>query len=65
MISKREAAIISAYTGFVLGDFGETHKYIEQILDRPVWSHELGFEAVQVEIREKARSDYMKLEVEK
>lgn len=34
MLTKREAAIISAYTGFMIGEFSEMHKYIEEKLQR-------------------------------
>lgn len=63
MITKREAAIISAYTGYFIGDFGETHKYIQEILGRPVWSHEMASTKLWEEIRAKAKPDYISLEV--
>ena len=40
-MTKREAAIVSAYTGVLIGDFDEVHKYIEELLGRPVFTHEL------------------------
>ncbi len=64
MITKREAAIISAYTGYLIGDFSETHKYIEEILGRPVWTHEMASEKIWEEIRDKAKPDYISLEVQ-
>lgn len=64
MITKREAAIISAYTGYLIGDFSETHKYIEEILGRPVWTHEMASEKLWEEIRAKAKPDYISLEVQ-
>ena len=41
----REAAIVSAYSGFLLGKFSDLHEYIEQIMGRSVWKHELGTKA--------------------
>lgn len=64
MITKREAAIITAYTNYLIGDFDEFHKYIQEILDRPVLTHELAFIEIVDEIREKSRDDFMNLEVE-
>lgn len=64
MITKREAAIISAYTGYLIGDFGETHEYIQEILGRPVWSHEMADSKLWDQIREKAKPDYISLEVQ-
>jgi len=40
-MTKREAAIISAYTGILIGDFNDMHKYIEEIAGRAVFTHEL------------------------
>lgn len=40
-MTPREAAIVSAYTGYFLGDIGVLHAYAEEILRRPVLSHEL------------------------
>lgn len=64
MISKREAAIISAYTGYHIGDFNETHRYIEEILDRPVRTHEMASTKLWEEIRAKAKPDFSALEVQ-
>jgi hypothetical protein len=64
VISKKEAAIISAYTGVLLGDFKDFHKYIEEILGRPLLSHELHKESIVGEIKEKSRDDFLNLKVE-
>lgn len=61
MITKREAAIISAYTGFLLGEWDEVHKYIQELMGRPVWTHEMP--KLWDEIQAKAKPDFMKLEV--
>ena len=54
-------AIVSAYTGIALGDFQETHKYIEKIMERPVFTHEMGSAEFMDQVREKAKSDFVKL----
>lgn len=43
VMTKREAAIVSAYTGIMLGKFSDMLGYIEEILGRPVHTHELTF----------------------
>lgn len=48
-------AILSAYTGFLLGDFAEMHEYIEKVMDRPVFTHELADKDMQDQIREKIK----------
>lgn len=63
MITKREAAIISAYTGYLIGEFDEMHKYIQEKLERPVWTHEMASAELWEEIREKAKPDFISIEV--
>lgn len=60
-MTKREAAIVSAYTGFLIGDFSTLHGYIEEILERPLFTHEMGSDEVRAEIREKSRADFVAL----
>ena len=64
MITKREAAIISAYTNYLIGDFTDMHQYIEEVMDRPVFTHELADTRVVDEIREKSKNDFIDLEIE-
>lgn len=49
-MTKQECAIVEAYTGIVMltgDDLGIYYKYLEKILGRPVWTHELADKAVQ------------------
>lgn len=62
-VTKREAAIVAAYTGVLIGEFGEMHGYIEGVMGRPVWTHELGSKEVMSEIREKSKADFVAIEV--
>ena len=39
----------------------EFHNYVEQLLQRPVFTHELATEDVQKEIKEKARPAFLML----
>ena len=63
-MTKKEAAIISAYTGIFLGEFSDMHEYIEQILGRPVFTHQLANEDINNEIKNKSRDDFMSLSKE-
>ena len=58
-MTKREAVVISAYTGFLIGDFSDVHEYIKSILGRPVYTHELVNKFVLNEIREKSKPDFI------
>jgi hypothetical protein len=60
-MTKREAAIVSAYTGYLLGDLRDRQTYVEELLQRPVFTHELADPAFEKEISEKAKPDFVKL----
>lgn len=61
-MTKREAAIVTAYTGYLVGDFSDAHVYIEQILGRPVMTHEMAFGPLWTEIQAAAKKDFTSLE---
>ena len=44
-MTKQEKIVVSAYTGVLMCDFKDVHKYIEEKMGRPVFTHELGFES--------------------
>ena len=50
-MTKEEKLIVSAYTGFLMCDWDDLHKFIEDTLGRPVWTHELADDKVNEEIR--------------
>ncbi len=50
-MTKEEKLIVSAYTGFLMCDWDDLHKFIEDTLGRPVWIHELADDKVNEEIR--------------
>lgn len=53
-----------AYTGTTLltgDDFSIFHKYIEEKLKRPVWTHELADKAVWEQIKEASKEDFINL----
>ena len=60
-MTKQEGAILSAYTGILLTDFSVFHKYVEEILDRPVFTHELGSSVITERIKEASKQDFLAL----
>ena len=61
-MTDREKAIVMAYTGacMLTGDkFQIFHKYVEEIMDRSIWTHEMA--QLADEIKEKSKDDFMKL----
>lgn len=63
-MTDREKAIVMAYTGVCMltGDkLSVFYEYVEGIMGRPVYTHEMGTKVVDDLIKEKARPDFMAL----
>lgn len=63
-MTDKEKAIVMAHTGICMltGEkFGVFHAYIEDIMGRPVYTHELAIQSISDEIKEKSRDDFIKL----
>ena len=60
-MNKDEAAIVSAYTGFLIGDFSDMHAYIEKVLGRSVYTHEMAGKDFEEEIKAKTKNDFVQL----
>lgn len=61
-MTREEAILLSAYTGFLLApDFSEVHKFCEDTLGRPIWTHEFADRCVQKGIQAKLRPQIMEL----
>lgn len=61
-MTDKEKAIIMAYTGVCMltGDKLQIfHKYIEDIMGRPIMTHDIGW--LEDEIKEKSKADFIKL----
>ena len=55
-MTKKEAVLISAYTGILLtNNFADVHKFCEELLGRPIWTHEFAFDSLHKEIQEKCK----------
>lgn len=60
-MTKREAAIISAYTGYLIGDIDDLYVYLKEKVGRCVYTHELS--GVLKEYREEFKKDLVLIEV--
>jgi hypothetical protein len=63
-MTDKEKAIVMAYTGICMltGDkFQIFHKYVEDIMGRPIWTHEMGIKSIENEIKEKSKADFITL----
>jgi len=60
-MTKHEKTVVSAYTGILMGQFSDLHEYVEKIMGRPVWTHEMANEKIAAEIKEKSKDDFLKI----
>ena len=64
-LTKEQAAVIGAFTGFAIGPFSDIQEYAERVLGRPIWTHEFASESVVSELREAARDDFVAMAYER
>lgn len=62
-MNTREAAIVAAYTGVLIGEFSDMHEYIEEIMERPVWTHEMADKNVIKDIKARSKGDFLSIKV--
>ena len=60
-MTKREKLIVSVYTGVLMCDFSEVHTYIEELLGRPAFTHELANPELISRLRDEVREEFMKI----
>lgn len=63
-MTLRERVIVETYTGYVMTapeERNEVYKYMEEIMGRPVYSHELCKQEIIEEIMDKSRADFIEL----
>ena len=61
-MTRREATIVSAYTGYFIGRLDDLYEYLSELIGRPIYTHEIA--AVLVQYHNKIRQDFVMLEVE-
>lgn len=64
-MTRQEAAIVSAYTGILIGGFDNMHKYVEEVLKRSVFTHELACKDIVEEVKQASRNDFCSIVVER
>lgn len=60
-MTHEEKVIVSTYTGFLMCDFDDVHKFIEETMQRPVFTHEMASEKFLKELREKLKPKFLEL----
>ena len=60
-LTKEQAAIIGAYTGFTAGPFADIQEYAERKFGRPCWTHEFGQLEFTEQLHLAAKEDFLAL----
>ena len=61
-MTHKEAVLLSAYTGYLLTkNFTDVHKFVEELLERPINSHEFASEKLFEEIQQKCKPMIIKM----
>ena len=58
-LTKKQAAIIGAYTGITCGPFSEIHEYAEGKFGRPVFTHEFAIDEFMEKLKAVAKDDFL------
>ncbi len=58
-LTREQAAIIGAYTGYLAGPFSDMHEYVEKVMGRPIWTHDMANADTMEKIREAAKADFV------
>lgn len=56
-----EKIIVSAYTGYLMCDFSLVHAYIEKVMGRPTWTHEMADKAFDEELCRRIKTEFLKI----
>ena len=63
-MTKHECAIVMAYTGTCMlagDDFSIFHQYVEDLMGKPIYTHEMATDEVADEIKKRSREDFIRL----
>ena len=60
-MTKQEKIVVSAYTGVLMCDIEDYQKYVESLLKRPVFTHELADANVQNMIKNYSKQDFLRI----
>jgi hypothetical protein len=60
-LTREQAAIIGAFTGVSCGPFSDVHKKIEELLDRPVFTHEIANSELWEKVKEKVKPEFFSI----
>lgn len=60
-LTREQAAVVGAFTGYAAGPFSDIHEYAEKKLGRPVLTHEFGDREFSIQLAHATRDDFIAL----
>ena len=60
-MNKREAQVFTAQTSKLFGEFSWFHQYAEEVLERPVWTHELSNPDIWDELKILSKEEFIEI----
>lgn len=60
-LTKRQAQVISDYTGISLCDYEYIQEYVEELLNKPVWTHEFANEEKWDKLKELSKEEFLSI----
>ena len=60
-LTKRQAAIIGAFTGFTCGPFADIQEYADEVLGFATFTHQFGDVDFAATLKEAARQDFLNI----
>ncbi|NLC14596.1 MAG: hypothetical protein GX768_11215 [Chloroflexi bacterium] len=61
-MTRYEATVVSAYTGYLIGNTDDLYDYLSELIGRPIYTHEIP--SVLKEYHREIKRDFVALEVE-
>jgi len=58
-LDREQAAIVSAFTGFLAGPFSDLQAYADRVLGYETYTHEFGSKDFANRLKEAARPDFL------
>lgn len=60
-MNRREAAVLTAYTGILFGNFSDMQAYAEEKLNRPIWTHQFADKELCAELKKASEEDFIEI----
>jgi len=62
-MTKKEAAIVASYTGYLIGKFGEMQKYVDSLVGYPTFTHQYANDNFSKRIQELSKKDFCNIKI--